>query len=181
MDKLLAEALAANQPLLNDYPFSAVVLFHWREQLRVQQLIYSLKHKAPGAFFDPFVELLADKYHLHFGESKNTVVVPSPSRNGERDHAVHLAQKLSQALNGQFVDALVREDKRESQKRKNRQGRLRLKMRKRKNESLPESSRIVFVDDLVTTGATVQAAFQALKKPIDFKVLALAERSSLLY
>lgn len=92
-----------------------------------------------------------------------TVLVPIPSsrRPGQ---ALHLAQAISNISGFMIWDGLVLDDSTE-QKRKGRKGRQLRRMDVRKNftSKALNSQRIILIDDVLTTGATVRAALRALE------------------
>lgn len=134
----------------------------------IYTLINSLKGGgAPPLTLRKIAELMAFRLNCQrLTFHKNTLIVPAPSRIlNEIDHAWELAHALSQTLDLPMVPLLARESDKE-QKSLKREERLQIRMRKVK--TLPSHQNILFVDDLITTGSTAQAARRALgsKAPI---------------
>ncbi len=69
--------------------------------------------------------------------------------------------------------------KTESQKKKGVEGRAEREFCPVKNANFPPQARVVFADDVLTTGSTARAAFKALGKPSGFEVWAIVWRPKL--
>lgn len=107
--------------------------------------------------------------------SKKTILVSSESSSGKK-HAQNFAAALSSYLDYPHVCPL-----RPKQAGKNQKELKRLERSQREFDlsvefSKPPHTRIIFVDDVVTTGQTAQAAYRALKEPYDFEVWSLIYR-----
>ena len=112
-------------------------------------------------------------------ESTGWIFVPAPGRNSwGRDHAESLAFELAKLSGGRYLPALIRAESVTEQKRKTRKQRLRdiknggLKQ----GVDLPACGRVIFVDDVITSGATAQRAFEDLGRPENFEVWTLFHR-----
>lgn len=128
-------------------------------------------------------------------------LLPGPLRSGERlkqvlaraigedqaprMHALRLARSFAKHLGLRALEGLLVDDSRTSVDQKMRDRKQRIRDR-RYRISAPEeflfieNQCFIFVDDLVTTGATARAAYEALGQPPDFRIWALFHRSSLL-
>lgn len=108
------------------------------------------------------------------------VVIPSPSRGSEaEDHAMALARALAESQGWTLKNILSFQNNRdEVQKSKDREAR-RLR-RFSRTEALPSSvGSVIFVDDVVTTGSTVLAAWRALGEPQGFEAWCMAHQPML--
>lgn len=71
-----------------------------------------------------------------------------------------------------LLDALTPQKRKSAKDRFRRQFKLKPGIR-------VKGARIVFVDDLITSGATALAAYRALNSPVDFEVWTIARRPKL--
>jgi predicted amidophosphoribosyltransferase len=105
---------------------------------------------------------------------KNIVLIPAPPRSKSQwDHARRLAQGLSNLTGFPLSAPLRRGAAGGGQKSKSAQERRELALEIDGNLDDFNGLRPVFVDDIVTTGATAQAAKVALRTQSPFTVLAL--------
>jgi predicted amidophosphoribosyltransferase len=102
-------------------------------------------------------------------------IVPSPNQKGTcADHAFYLALGLSQ-LTGWPIKNILTFQQVEvgSQKQKRATERRDRKFKLATGTKVPRGT-LIFIDDVVTTGSTVEAAWRALGKPSQFEVWCLA-------
>jgi len=107
----------------------------------------------------------------------SAVFVPCPAITDVKDHAFCFAKALSELTGIPLLNALQRVDVKE-QKRMSRRERERLMetkfvLRPDINEKF---SHVYFVDDIITTGTTIQAAKEHLKKLGHVKAISLIIR-----
>ncbi len=101
---------------------------------------------------------------------------PPPRKKNKLDHAGEFASALSQIWGAQVKDL------RRTQLRPTQQKKRSLKERKELRflqESVSSDQTAIFVDDVITSGATAQAAFEALGRPRDYEVWTVACRPKL--
>lgn len=144
-------------------------------------LIYSLKSHAPGIYYQEAANILFLSHILMGLNLRSAIFIPCPST--QKDHAYYLTLALCQLWGGTFVDALTKPQKAKSSWKINdlKQKRLARKERQEihfdvKDHQLGKNNqqKLVFVDDVITTGATARAAWKALNKPRDFTAVSLA-------
>jgi len=149
----------------------AFSFFLFRRGGKVQNLLHSLKysnHPEIGVTLGEVYghELLQAQY-----DQKFSVIVPvplHPSRRRKRGYnqSEEFARGLSQSLNVPFTDALARTAKTETQTRKTKLKRWQnvSEVFRVKEEDQIINRDILLVDDVITTGATIEACAQVLLK-----------------
>lgn len=107
----------------------------------------------------------------------SAVLVPCPAVKGTKDHAYLFAEALSRLTGIPLLNALERVDVKEQKRmsREQRLGQVRNKfvLRPQIDEKF---SQVYFVDDIITTGTTVQAAQILLQKLGRVKAISLIIR-----
>ena len=152
-------------------------LMDWHEDNYhlISRLISSLKQGGPEFIFRRLgLEMFSRFLHFNFWNKKNfPVFIPAPSRPGTKiDHAYQLASALSFYFAGTLKNPLKRAKITGSQKRRSKKQRAYIQIQGHKN--ILYNPPVVFVDDVLTTGSTARAAFQALNQPKQFFILTLA-------
>ncbi|MCY4512538.1 MAG: hypothetical protein OXB86_02490 [Bdellovibrionales bacterium] len=150
-------------------------LFDWYEEndLFMRRFVSSLKGGGPNFIFkrmalECFPRFL---YTRGFPKKTNFVFVPAPSRSPNRpDHALELARAFGFYFGGEVYSVLQRVS-RFSQKLKNKSERSQIQILS--NKSL-KNKNVIFIDDILTTGATARAAFKAMGCPKKFVICTLA-------
>lgn len=142
----------------------------------IRQLVYALKGNWSNSAYRSVLSTPTELNSL-VARLKGYVIVPSPPPIGvERDHATGLGHYLAGIVGLPIAHALLRETN-ESQKKLNLSQRRIKKMKAIKGQkALPK---VLLVDDVVTSGSTVEAAYEALGQPPRFEVIALAYRAKL--
>lgn len=113
---------------------------------------------------------------------RRIIVIPAPSSNPSRgkDHAYQWAEALSEALGAELYPCLNKKANL-SQRGASRERRVQVELELDENSSLVSENWSealwVFADDIVTTGSTVLAAYEALGRPPHFEAWTLAHRT----
>jgi predicted amidophosphoribosyltransferase len=118
------------------------------------------------------------------GQVRPRGFIPPPRRKRQKDHAWVLAQALADLWGRPVLDILEYDDgTARGGTQKSRAADLRHERRFRPREAFDSSARgagtLVFVDDVVTSGATAMAAYMALEDPSRFEVWTLVDRPKL--
>lgn len=154
----------------------AWTLFDWfpDEDRKVSMLMMSMKGGQLRSAFDFYAKAFISRISLTSLPS-NTVLVPCPNLKG-RDHSRVLAKAFSKLLGVPIIDALLPVGAPKSQKQKSRAERQRIQFQK---TVVLRHKHVIFIDDIVTTGATAIAAQKALGPTVGFEVWCLAHRRQL--
>lgn len=135
-------------------------------QYPIDGLIQQYKNHARLSYGCVLGELMVDYLAPHQTRLSDTIVVPvalHPSKFRQRgfNQAMMLAETVAESLGNTVVNALIRTRATNEQKRLDQKQRRR-NMRGAFIARPLNGERILLVDDVVTTGATVEAATQAL-------------------
>ena len=163
--------------------FPVTSLFEWgsHNNYLMSNMVYALKQGGLVSANRKLAKLMAHK--MEFSNSKEIVIIPAPSGGGQ-DHAYMLAHSLSQEFKGTLLDIFERKSE-AKQKALSRRDRFNKDFKYK--EGLGENEvrlrlknkRVVFVDDVLTTGATAKVAFEKVGKFSIFTASVLLYRSKL--
>lgn len=147
-------------------------LWEWRREYILNHGSYALKKLCCEPTWIRLAELLTHRSGL--SEWTDGILIPAPPRKvGEEDHAFRLARGLSQVTGFPLHTLLRRNEFGPAQKSKTARQRHEIELQMDGKLGDFKGLRPIFVDDIVTTGATAQAAKVALRWQTPFTVLAL--------
>lgn len=129
-----------------------------------------------------YSELFVSEWMKAGGPAISAVLVACPSRNNQPDHALLFARSVSELTGIPLISALElldsKEQKNLSRWDRNRQALKRFALNPAISEKISQEKpvTIYFVDDIITTGATVRAANVHLRKLGRVKAISLIIR-----
>lgn len=169
-----------HKALVPNLEFKARFLFYWTEDLVVSRSIYSLKNGLKStSMYRYFAELIMISNFAEETFNHKIFVIPVPSKKQKRDHAYFLAKEISILIKGEFLEALNSQNE-SHQRFKTRAERSKtkysLKFDFKFSEQDYKKSKILLIDDVITTASTIRSCRHALKKFINFEALSLAYR-----
>jgi predicted amidophosphoribosyltransferase len=146
----------------------------------------SLKNKDSRDELHEMASELQFKYLVSMGKGQNshdqnkTILIPAPAKNRKIDHAMSLALALEKCGLGIVASVLEREDE-VAQKTRSLIERRKTNIIACKSDlsNFRENLRVIFVDDVITSGMTALSAYLAMGKPPIFSVLTLFSRALL--
>lgn len=161
-------------------------LYEWEpgQSDLLSRLILGLKGKYNGKAWEFYAKKMAQKRWLHdVGLSRPIRIVPAPARSeAYKDHAAYWAKYLANEMSAELIPCLKRTSlKHQREMDRGARGLVTLELNEKYTGLLEGYSQYlwIFADDVLTTGSTAQAAFEALGKPPHFEIWTLATRGSL--
>ncbi len=163
---------------------SCLGLFRWqRDNNRIlNRLAVVLKGRFQKTAWDYYAERTLSEWLKVERLLETAILVPCPSRDGQKDHSYLFAEALARLTQLPLVSALAREDGKEQKglSRMDRQTRSLKRFRLNKEAiekiALVGPVTIYFIDDIITTGSTVAAAKFYLSRLGHVKAISLIIR-----
>lgn len=159
------------------------VLFNWRpgESDLLSKLILFLKGGKAVWIWRHYAQWLAKREIGTINHALPLYIIPAPAKKrGHKDHAYVLGEALVSLIGGRLFPCLSRVStthQRFADIHERSFAEMEVLEKYTNSEDLAGTAVWIFVDDVVTTGATAQAAYRALGCPANFQVWALAHRS----
>lgn len=156
---------------------SAFAFFFFRKGGRLQQLLHALKYSNHPELGEMIGEVYGQELQQAGFDQKFNVIVPvplHPTRKRQRGYnqSEEFAKGLSKSLNIPFADALMRTIKTETQTRKTKLSRWQNVSEVFQVNDLKQiqNRHVLLVDDVITTGATIEACAQTLLESGAFSI-----------
>lgn len=164
------------------YPYPIFSLYLWKpDQSNLLSRMFSFlkgtRSNYGWAYFAPIFVQRRISFEI---ESAPIRIVPAPSTSGGVDHATLWAKNLAAITGGTFTPCLLKKGKgKQKQLKSDERRKIEISLIEKYSElTKTETGTLwIFVDDVLTTGSTSLAAFEALGCPEHFEVWVLGHRS----
>lgn len=137
----------------------------------IKESVYSFKYKDCKIYGDFYGEQMAEKYKDIITKWQPDVIVPVPiHRSRMRKRGYNQAELIAKALSQKLslpmdINVLLREKKTEPQKKLSKDIRIKnVENAFKVTKNVVRYNKIILVDDIYTTGATINACAQVLKR-----------------
>lgn len=152
-------------------------LFAWRRQSpkAFSKLVHGLKGEEQKNLWFELALWMTSQWRTSTAEAKTIIPIPS---HQNRNHALGLARAIAHWTGWPLADVLSVDLVRSPQKSLSREARGEVKFQLRPAFESREYRDVILVDDVVTTGATAQAAHKALRQPQRTEMWCLMDRQS---
>ncbi len=177
----------AAQPRVRNNGVKLWSLYEWPpgQSDMLSRLILNLKGQGNDIAWNYYARNLVKKrWGSDFADVIRPIrVVPAPARNElNRDHAAQWAKCLAREMSAELTPCLKRtSQKHQRELDRGERGLVTLELIENSTGLLEGYSKYlwIFADDVLTTGSTAQAAYEALGRPPHFEIWTLARRGSL--
>ncbi|MBC7457288.1 MAG: hypothetical protein H7235_03360 [Bdellovibrionaceae bacterium] len=149
--------------------FAVDFLLHWvpKESDSLSELVYLLKHRLSFFVWKFYVEKFIHFHSLNAGSKLKTALVPVPgSRLGKTAyHTQYFVHAWKQFAQGDVLDCLRSEPVQTQQKELTlaERGLVEMSFLEDFTTAIYQYDRIILIDDIVTSGHTLQASLAAIK------------------
>lgn len=147
----------------------AFAFFFFRKEGRLQQLLHALKYSNHPELGEMLGEVYGEELQQSGFDQKFNVIVPvplHPTRKRKRGYnqSEEFAKGLTKSLNAPLADALIRTVKTETQTKKTKLNRWQNVSEVFQVNDIHQiqNQHVLLVDDVITTGATIEACCQVL-------------------
>ncbi|MBL7555022.1 MAG: phosphoribosyltransferase [Bdellovibrionaceae bacterium] len=158
---------------------TSLSLFQWQKDRNriLNRLSLALKGQRQQRAWEYYAERFLAEWLKSEFPGVSAVLVPCPAINGIKDHAYWFADSLSKLTGIPMRMALRRLDAKEQKRLKRSERQTSIETKFALSEApIEKFSHVYFVDDIITTGTTVQAAQFHLKKLGHVKAISLIIR-----
>jgi predicted amidophosphoribosyltransferase len=189
-DVFLCTACRGTIPAATPLPFKdAYALFSYRHPL-IRRALWMIKYENRPGMLDAFTAPLSDAFveiiseHTLFTRTSGIIIVPIP-QSGKRTrqrgyhHTARLAKSIARSIDGIPVrvdTALLKKIKHTIPQAhtKSKHERLQNVVRTMTAQGVDKHALVIIIDDVITTGATIQEAKRALKGAGARHIIAIA-------
>lgn len=137
----------------------------------MRQLAISIK----GGGNRKLIEFLSEQLAVRVNAGNSILLVVPPSKNYSSNHATLLARGVARIVGARVLELQFLHTPSSKQALLGRKARMNLELLG-SGEGVAKGTDVIFLDDVLTTGATSQAAWRALGKPLRFSALTVWDR-----
>ncbi len=157
---------------------NAASLFIFQKDSLIQNLIHNLKYKGREEIGEELGKWLGEKLAQNPDYQKIDVVIPVPLHKKRlRERGYNQVKKfgieIAEKLNASYIDSVLKKNSYHKKQSKHNKGSRWINISETfgiQNESLVANKHILLVDDIITTGATIEACIEALKAIPNIKI-----------